>query len=300
VVRAAQQVERAGVGEALLMGRPDVIHSQIAELGLQFTPNVVQIDASPHLDRFADEIYRLRQRKGITRERARDLAVDPNVFGILMVKHGNADTMLSGLTYDYPAVIRPALQFIRTKPGVSTVAGVYMVITQTRAYFLADGLVNIDPDDERVAEIAVITADFVRDLDIEPRIAMLSFSNFGSVHHPQAEKMRRAAEIVRQRRPDLCVDGEMQADVALSPQIMEERYPFSPLRDANVLIFPNLDAANSSYRLLLQLGEADVVGPVLVGTAKSVHALHPSADLREILRMCALAVVQAQTPAVSR
>jgi malate dehydrogenase (oxaloacetate-decarboxylating)(NADP+) len=230
----------------------------------------------------------------VTLERARELARTPNIFGLMMVKMGQADTYLSGLTCDYPSVIRPALQLIRTRPGVSTVAGVFMVITQERAYFLADGLVNITPDPSTLADIAILTADFAADLNIEPRLAMLSFSNFGSVNHPETLKVRLAVQIVRERRPDLCVDGEMQADVALSRHIMSEHFPFSAVRDANVLIFPNLDAANSSYKLLSRLGEADVVGPVLVGTAKSVHALQPSADLREILRMTTLAVVAAQ------
>jgi malate dehydrogenase (oxaloacetate-decarboxylating)(NADP+) len=294
VLRAVQQIENSDVAVPILLGNPEVIGSRIVDLGLSCSPEVVQIDISPRLEAFALEIYQLRRRKGVTLEQAREMVRTPNVFGLMMVKMGEADAFLSGLTHDYPSIIRPALQLIRTRPGVSTVAGVYLVITRSRAYFLADGLVNIAPDASSLAEIAILTADFAAELDIEPRIAMLSFSNFGSVNHPETLKMRHAVQIVRDRRPDLRVDGEMQADVALSGQIMDEQFPFSAVRDANVLIFPSLDAANSSYKLLSQLGAADVVGPVMVGMNKSVHPLQPSADQREILRMTALAVVAAQ------
>jgi malate dehydrogenase (oxaloacetate-decarboxylating)(NADP+) len=174
------------------------------------------------------------------------------------------------------------------------VAGVFIVISQERAHFFADGLVNIDPGPQELAEIAILTADFAQELDIEPHIAMLSFSNFGAVRHPEAEKMRKAVQIVRERRPDLCIDGEMQADTALSAEIASERYPFSRVRDANVLIFANLDAATSAFKLLSRLGDADVIGPVLVGMNRSVHPLHPGAEVRDIIRMTALAAVEAQ------
>jgi len=168
------------------------------------------------------------------------------------------------------------------------------VISRDRAYFFADGLVNINPSSSDLADIAILTANFAYGLDIEPHIAMVSFSNFGSVQHPEAEKVRKAVQIVRERRPDLNVDGEVQADIALAGDIMEERFPFSQVRNANVLIFPNLDAANASWKLLSRLGETQVIGPILVGTNKSVHALQPSAEVRDILRMTSLAVVAAQ------
>ena len=294
ILRAVQQIERTDVAVPILLGQPEIVRAQISELGLSCNPEVIRVEDSPHLETFAREIYRLRQRKGVTLDRARELARSPNVFGLMMVKMGEADTFLSGLTYDYPSVIRPALQLIGTLPGVSTVAGVFMVINQHEAYFLSDGAGNSSPDSSALAEIAILTADSASELGIEPRIGMLSFSNFGAVNHAETLKVRQAVTYVQERRPELCVDGEMQADVALSRRVIEERFPFSALRDANVLIFPNLDAANSSYKLLSQLGEADVVGPVLVGMNKSVHALQPSADLREVLRMTALAVVGAQ------
>ena len=294
VLRAAQQMERDGIGIPVLLGRPDVINREIDELALQFHPRVVPIEESPRLEAYAEEIYRLRQRKGVTMHRAQDMARVPNIFGMMMVQMGDADVLLSGLTYDYPAVIRPALQLIRTRPGMTSAAGVYMVIARQHAYFFADGLVNIDPGPQDLASIAILTADLARGLDIEPHIAMLSFSNFGSVRHPQVEKVRQAVQIVRDRRPDLNVDGEMQADTALSRDIVDGRYPFSQVCEANVLIFPNLDAATASFKLLSRLGEAEVIGPVLLGTNRSVHALHPFSEVRDILRMTSLAVVVAQ------
>lgn len=294
VLRAAQEIERDGTAEPLLLGRRDVIEQRIADLGLRFKPEIIEIESSPRLDEYAEEIYRLRQRKGVTRTRAEGMVRAPHIFGMMMVHMNDADALLAGLTYDYPAILRPALQLIGTRPGVSTVAGVFMVIAHERAYFFADSLVTIDPTAEQLAGIAILTADFVSSLDIEPHVALLSFSNFGSVRHPAPEKVRRALAIIREQRPDLEVDGEMQADTALSPELIDGRYPFSRVRNANVLIFPNLDAANASVKLLSQLGDVEVIGPVLLGTQRSIHPLQPLSQVRDILRMTTLAVVQAQ------
>jgi len=294
VLRAAQSMQREGVAEPILLGRPEVIVGRIEELGLHVKPVIIEPDQSPRLEAYVEEIYRLRQRKGVTMFRARNMIRAVNTFGMMMVRMGDADALLSGLTYDYPAVVRPALQLIGTSPGVTSVAGVYLVIAHERAYFLADGLVNINPGSQVLADIAILTADFVRELDTEPHIAMLSFSNFGSVRRPETDKVRQAVQIVHERRPDLNIDGEMQGDTAISRVIVDERYPFSTVRDANVLIFPNLDAASISYRLLSSLGNVDVVGPVLLGLNRSVHALQPASGVTDILRMTALAVVQAQ------
>jgi malate dehydrogenase (oxaloacetate-decarboxylating)(NADP+) len=286
-------MERSGVAEPILLGRPDVIERRVAELGLRFRPTVVDPQTSDRLEAYADELYRLRRRKGLTRTRARRMVEEPNIFGMMMVHTGDADCFLGGLDDEYPAVVRPALQLIGRRPGVETVAGVYLVIARDRAYFFADGLVNIDPNADRIADIAILTADFVRTLGIEPNIATVSFSNFGSVRHPEAEKMRLAVDIVRDRRPDLCIDGEMQADTALAAEIVDDRYSFSRVRAANVLIFPNLDASTAAFKVLSRLGEGDVVGPALVGTNASVHPLHPASEVRDINRMAALAVLTA-------
>ena len=294
ILRAAQEIEREGTAISILLGNPEVIRRRIADLGLQFHPTVVEVEKSDLLDRYSEELYRRRQRKGVTMHRARQMAREPNLFGMMMVELGDADALLSGLTYDYPAIIRPALQLIGTRPGVRIAAGVYLVIARERAYFFADALVNIEPGSEELADIAILTADFALGLDIEPHIGMISFSNFGSVQHPAAEKVRKAVQLVQERRPDLNVDGEMQADTALSAQIVEERYPFSKVRNANVLIFPNLDAATSCYKVLGRMGEAEIIGPVLLGTNRSVHALQPASEVRDIQRMTTLAVVEAQ------
>jgi malate dehydrogenase (oxaloacetate-decarboxylating)(NADP+) len=211
-----------------------------------------------------------------------------------MVKMGDADAYVSGLTHNYPEIIRPALQTVGTAPGVRRVAGMYIMIVRHKVYFFSDATVNIDPSAEDLAEIAGLVADAVRRFDIEPRIAMLSFSNFGSTRHPFAEKVRQAVEILRGRRPDLVVDGEMMADTAVVPQIIDELYPFSRVRDANVLIFPDLEAANVAYKLLQRLGGAEAIGPVLLGMGKPVHVLQRGDEVRSIVNIAALAVVDAQ------
>jgi malate dehydrogenase (oxaloacetate-decarboxylating)(NADP+) len=294
VIRAARMLEAEGIAVPILLGQHEAVRREIEELGLRFEPTVIDPASSASLASFADEIYRLRNRKGVTRERSRIMARNPVVFGLMMVRAGEADGYLCGLTSDYPSVLRPILQLVRVRPDVSTVAGVFLVIAHNRLYFVADGLVNIDPTAAALAEIAILTADFARDFDIVPRVAMVSFSNFGSVRHPQAEKMRQATAMVRERRPDITIDGEMQADTALSPEIVQERFPFSTVRGANVLIFPNLDASNAAFKVLAQLGEAYVLGPVLLGTNASVHPVQPSADVHSLLTLGALAVVEAQ------
>jgi malate dehydrogenase (oxaloacetate-decarboxylating)(NADP+) len=294
VIRAALMLEREGIAVPMLLGPREKIQRAIEDLGLNFEPAIVDPENSPSLTVFAEEIYRLRHRKGVTKDHALIMAHNPVVFGLMMVRTGEADCYLCGLTNDYPSVLRPMLQLIQTRPGVSTVAGVFLVIARNRLYFFADGLVNIDPGPADLAEIAILTADFVRDFDITPRVAMVSFSNFGSVRHPETDKVRQATTMVRERRPDIVIDGEMQADTALSPDIAEEHYPFSTVRSANVLVFANLDAANAAFKVLAQLGEAHVLGPVLLGTNRSVHPVQPSVDVHSLLTLGALAVVEAQ------
>jgi malate dehydrogenase (oxaloacetate-decarboxylating)(NADP+) len=294
VLRAAQQMERDGVAEPILLGRPDVIERRMEEMDIRLQPLIVNPEESPLRDTYAEEIYRLRQRKGVTRERAQQMVADRNVYGLMMVRQGEADGFLSGLTYEYTHVVRPILELVRTRPGASTMVGVYLIIARGRLYFFADGLINIDPDSGSLAETAILTADFARQLDIEPHIAMISFSNFGSLRTPASLKVRQAVQIVRERRPDLNVDGEMQADTALSSEIAGDYYPFSEISGANVLVFPGLDTANATVKVLSQLGDLDVIGPVILGASKSVQVLQHGSQLRDIMRMTALAVVGAQ------
>jgi len=215
------------------------------------------------------------------------------VLGPMMVMMGDADAAISGLVHHYPDVIRPALQIHHTRPDSRLVAGVYIMIINDRPYLFTDATVNIEPSAEDLADIACLAADFSRRLGLEPRVAMLSFSNFGSTRHPAAEKVRRAVELVRQRCPGLAVDGEMQADTAVVPEIVEERYPFSQVKDANVLVFPSLEAANVAYKLLGRLGNAETIGPILLGMGAPVHVLQRGDDVRDIVDIAAVAVMDA-------
>jgi malate dehydrogenase (oxaloacetate-decarboxylating)(NADP+) len=257
---------------------------------------IVEPATFPQLDEYIEEFYSLRQRKGVTRTEAASLVLNPTTFGSLMVRLGHADALIGGLTTHYPDTIRPALQVIDVRPELRRVAGVYVLFTaKGEIYFLADATVNIDPTADELAEIAIMASEKARRFNLEPRVAMLSFSNFGSTRHPLAEKVRAAVEIVRQRAPDLMVDGEMQADTAVVPHIIEETYPFSTLRGgANVLIFPNLEAGNIAYKLLQRIGGAELIGPLLTGLSKPVHVLQRGSEVTDIVHVAAVAVVDAQ------
>src|SRR5690606_37126690 len=217
-----------------------------------------------------------------------------------MVASGGADGIISGLTYEYPDTIRPALQIIGTRPGIHRVAGPYVLILKDRLFFLADTTVNIEPEAETLAEIALATAAFARRFDVVPRVAMLSFSNFGSNPHPAARRVRRAVELAPERQPDLIIDGEMQADTAVLGSILEEHYPWSELREpANVLIFSDLQSANTAYKLIWRLAGAEAVGPVLLGMARPVHVLQKGVEVTDIVNMAAICVVDAQELSVA-
>ena len=208
-----------------------------------------------------------------------------------MVSAGDADALVSGIAMHYPDTIRPALEVIPLRDGLRRVSGVYLMITQQGIYFFADATVNIEPTAEDLAEIAMAAAETAERFDVKPRVALLSFSNFGSTRHALADKVRRAVELVKKRAPALMVDGEMQADTAIAPDIIEQTYPFSTLKGgANVLIFPNLEAGNIAYKLLARLGGADAVGPILTGLSKPVHVLQRGAEVNEIVNVAAIAV----------
>jgi malate dehydrogenase (oxaloacetate-decarboxylating)(NADP+) len=213
-----------------------------------------------------------------------------------MVHMGDADALVSGVSQHYPDTIRPALQVIKVRKDVHKVSGLYGVVTRKgELLFLADCSVNIEPTAEDLAEIALCAAAAARRFDIDPRVAMLSFSNFGSTRHPQCEKMRRATELVKQRDPSLMVDGEMMADTALSPEALERDYPFSTLKGgANVLIFPDLASANIAYKLLMKVGGAEAIGPILMGMSKPVYVLQRGAEVEDVVHITAIAVVDAQ------
>jgi malate dehydrogenase (oxaloacetate-decarboxylating)(NADP+) len=295
IIRAAAQVADEGIAAPILLGREDKIQETIERLGLRFRPQIIDPYDDDHRNRYQGELYRLRQRNGVTIPRARVLLRDRNYFGPMMVATGDADIFLSGLTYEYPDVVRPALQLFHTRPGATRAGGVYIVIVRGGVYLFTDATVNIDPDAYTLSEIAILAADFARTIDIEPKVAMLSFSNFGSTPHAQSAKVREAVEIVLKRRPDIAIDGEMQADVAVVPEMIEQRYPFSRVKDANVLVFPDLSSANVAYKLLARLGGAETIGPILLGVGAPVHVLQAGDDVEDIVAMTAVAVMDAQS-----
>jgi malate dehydrogenase (oxaloacetate-decarboxylating)(NADP+) len=296
ILRAAQILIDEKIALPILLGREAVIRGEAANLRINLESAVI-VDPfhSPELGRYAEQLYRLRQRKGITRSEADELMLNRNYFGSIMVSTGDADALVAGLTMHYPDTIRPGLEVIPLRPGLRRVSGLYLMITQQGIYFFADATVNIEPSAEDLAEIAISAAETAERFDVKPRIALLSFSNFGSTRHPLADKVRRAVELVKQRAPSLMVDGEMQAETAITPEIIEQTYPFSSLKGgANVLIFPNLEAGNVAYKLLARLGGAEAVGPILMGLSKPVHVLQRGAEVNEIVNVAAIAVVDAQ------
>ena len=293
IIRAAAQILDEGIGIPILVGREWVIRGKLQSLGLDDNMLIVDPENFPRIEVYAEAYSKLRQRKGVTISHARSRILEPNVFTAMMVKMGDADASVSGLTFDYPDVIRPALRIHHTQPGKRIAAGVYIMIVGRRTYLFTDATVNIDPSAEDLADIAFLVADFARQLQIKPRVALLSFSNFGSTPHPLSEKVRQAVELIRARGADFPVDGEMQADTAVVPELIDQRYPFSQVRDANVLVFPSLEAANIAYKLLARLGNAQAIGPILLGIGAPVHVLQTGDEVRNIVNIAAVAVMDA-------
>ena len=297
ILRACQILLDEKIAIPILLGNEAKIRAKAAELRLHLNGvQMVEPTKSPRLEEYVEELYSLRQRKGATRNEVAQLILNPTTFGSMMVRLGDADALIGGLTTHYPDTIRPALQVIDLRPELRRVAGVYVLITpKGDIYFLADATVNIEPTAEDLAEIAIMAAEKARRFNQEPRVAMLSFSNFGSTRHPLSEKVRHAVDLVRQRAPGLMIDGEMQADTAVVPQIIDETYPFSTLKGgANVLIFPNLEAGNIAYKLLQRIGGAELIGPLLTGLSKPVHVLQRGSEVNDIVHVAAVAVVDAQ------
>ncbi len=247
-------------------------------------------------EQYVHELYQLRQRHGVTYAGAEELMNKSNIFGSMMVRMGDADALVSGVTQNYPDTIRPALQVIGVREGIHKVSGVYLIITRKGdLFFLADATVNIEPTAEDLAEIALCTAQEARRFDVEPRVAMLSFSTFGSTRHPLCDKVRKAVELVHYADPTLIVDGEVQADIAVQPKMLEEFSRSSPLKGgANVLVFPDLQSCNIACKLLATIGGGETVGPILSGMAKPVHLLQRGAEVEDIVNMTTIAVVDAQ------
>lgn len=297
ILRACQIIIDEGIAHPILLGNKEAITNKIKELELDILDKVEIIEPEKYLkfNDYVEEFFRMRQRKGVTRVEAEEIMKNPNYFGSMMVHKGDADGLVSGLNKHYPETIRPALQVVKIKPNLKKVSGLYMMIFKDDIMFFADATVNIEPTAEDLAEIAINTAETAQRFGIEPRVAMLSFSNFGSTRHPLAEKVKRAVEIVKEKKPELIIDGEMQADTAVVPEILKSTYPFSKLQEkANVLIFPDLQSGNIAYKLMERLGGAKAVGPILMGMNKPIHVLQRGASVDDIVNLTAIAVVDAQ------
>ena len=301
VLKAAQIALDEGIAIPILLGNPDIIQ-EIAEInnitieGMEII-NPKSEDVVKKRQEYADIFFKKRQRRGINKYEAGKLMKDRNYFGCMMVETEDADAMISGLSRNYPDTIRPAIQIIGTEDGVKKIAGMYIMLTKKGPLFLADTTVNFNPTAEELADITLLVAKEVKSLGITPRIAMLSYSNFGSSDTPEAVTVRNARAIVKQKNPSLIVDGEVQGIVAFNKEILRENYPFSELVDngnVNTLIFPNLSAGNIAYNLLQEVGEADAIGPVLLGLKKPVHVLQLGSSTRSILNMVMIAVIDAQ------
>jgi malate dehydrogenase (oxaloacetate-decarboxylating)(NADP+) len=298
VIRTAVSMVDESIAQPILMGRPSTVKEKADVMGLNLRGVKILFAAEEEdlRERYARELYQRRARKGLTLAEARANMYKPIYFALSMLRSGDADALVAGLESNYPEIIRPSLEVVGVAEGVNRVAGLYMLAFPNRELlFFADTTVNIDPDAETLADVAMLSARFVRDLGITPRIAMVSFSNFGSAKHPEADKVAAAVGIVRGRDPELMIDGEMQADTAVDEAKLREVYAFSHLKEpANVLIFSNLTAANVAYKLLDRLGGAEVIGPVLLGMARPVHILQRGSSAQDILNLVTVATVDAQ------
>ncbi|HYT63465.1 MAG TPA: NADP-dependent malic enzyme [Gemmatimonadales bacterium] len=295
ILRASRILADEGIARPILLGDLDAIRRQADEGSLTLEDiELVNPQTATDRDQLAQELWQRRERRGMTLREARSLVLNPMYYGLMMLRAGRTDALVAGEEIDYPDAVRPALEVIGAEPGRKHVSGIYMMIFRQQTFFFADTTVNIEPDAQTLAEIATATAKFVKRLGVEPRIAMLSFSNFGSVKHPAAAKVQQAVALLHEREPELQVDGEMQADTAVVERILTKVYPFAKLRGpANVLIFPDLDAANIAYKLLARLGDAQAIGPILVGMDRPVHVLQRLSEVPDIVNMAVIAAVDA-------
>lgn len=295
MVRAAHQIAEEKLAKPILLGDPESIARTADELQLDLQGVEIVDPADIRLrNECAQRLFQVRWRKGITQTEAEELVLHPNYLGAAMLDLGKADALITGLRSNYGDALRPLLQVISTLPDCRIAAGVYLIATRTEALFFADAAVNIDPDPETLATVALRTAKLARDFDVEPRVAMISFSDFGSVRHERSERVRKAVELVRLRDPDLVVDGEMSVETALSTATLMSTYPNSRLQTrANVLIFPSLEAGTAAWQVMHRLGDAEVIGPILVGMRKAAHVIMRGAEVQDIVNLTAIAVVQA-------
>ncbi|MBL0070155.1 MAG: NADP-dependent malic enzyme [Chitinophagaceae bacterium] len=300
ILKAAQIVFDEGIGYPILLGDENKIKNMAAANGIDIEELPIfdpRSDATEdRRNKYSEIFFAKRGRRGFNAYEAKKVMRDRNYYGCMMVECGDADAMISGLAKNYPDTIRPAIQTIGTEEGVKKIAGMYLMLTKKGPLFLADTTVNFNPTAEELAEITLMAAKEVRNFNIIPRIAMLSYSNFGSSNSPEARLVAKARKIVKEKMPSLLVDGEMQASVAFNKELMKENYPFSELadKDVNTLLFPNLASGNIAYNLLKELETADAVGPILLGLNKPVHILQLGSSVRSIINMAQVAVVDAQ------
>jgi len=301
ILRAAQRVLDEGIAKPILLGDEAKIRSLMAENNIELADTVIIDPRNAAQDakrvEYGRTFFEKRQRKGMTQYEARKLMYERNYFGAMMVENGEADALISGLTKNYPQTIRPALQIIGMEQGVKRVAGMYLLLTKRGPVFFADCTVNANPTADELVDIALLTARHVHQFNIMPRIAMLSYSNFGSARGQEPETVSRAVRILQDVHPEMIVDGEMQANFAFNTELLKDNFPFSSLVNggANTVIFPNLSSGNIAYKLLQTFGAAEAVGPVLMGLNKAVHILQLGSSIREIVNMVTIAVVDAQT-----
>ncbi|MGZ3950857.1 MAG: NADP-dependent malic enzyme [Flavisolibacter sp.] len=300
ILKSAQVVFDEGIGYPILLGDENKIRSIAQTNGIDIEDIPIFDPRSDAMEekrnQYGELFFQKRQRKGFNYYESKKVMKDRNYFGCMMVETGDADAMISGLVKNYPDTIRPALHCIGLEEGVQRIAGMYLMLTKRGPIFLADTTVNFNPTAEELAEITLLAAREIRNFNIIPRIAMLSYSNFGSSNSPEAKLVAEARKLVKQKMPSLVVDGEMQAAVAFNNEILKENYPFSELvdKDVNTLIFPNLSSGNIAYNLLKEVGQSDAIGPVLLGLKKPVHVLQLGSSVRNIVNMAIIAVVDAQ------
>jgi malate dehydrogenase (oxaloacetate-decarboxylating)(NADP+) len=299
ILKAAQIVREEGIAKPILLGNLGKIQKLIDENNLDLGDTPI-IDPRLEEDRrheFGELLFRKRRRKGLTLYEAKKMMNERNYYGAMMVETGEADALISGLTRKYSDTIRPALQIIGTQEGVSKVAGMYIMVTKKGPFFFADTTINTNPTKEDLVEITVLTAWAVQQFNVKPRIALLSYSNFGGSDDESVVKVREAVAILHQKYPGMMVDGEMQANFALNTNLLSDNFPFCEFANegANTLIFPNLESGNIAYKLMQEMGAAEAIGPVLLGMKKPVHVLQLGSSVREIVNMVTIAVVDAQS-----
>ncbi len=299
ILKAAEILINGGTAKPVLLGPKAKIENLIEEYQLELSgAEIIDVMADAEgREEYAQKLYEMRMRRGWTLAECRSKIKSREYFGNMMLKEGRVDALISGLTVKYPTALRPILRIIGTEPGLRKAAGMYTLLTKRGPMFFADTTINLDPTVEEIIQMVLNVADTVRRTNIEPKVALLSYSNFGSSNGPDARKMAKASKILRQDHPELIVDGEIQANFALNPELLEESFPFSDLvgHRANVFIFPNLAAGNITYKMLQSFGAAEAIGPMLIGTQKSAHVLQLGASVREIVNMATLAAVDART-----